>query len=415
MDEFSGGILRSLAAALSAVLLLTGCETLGVTSKVKNPVVPPPPVRFSEPESAGQARAGSATLTDRPIGRDARAQTADGWKSKSDSGKEVLTAWQSTTETQGGPRPVQRGEVAATVNGVPVFADDVLLPFAQNLERAKAAMPPEAFRQQRRALIAKLLPTHIEQELLLQALKAKISKEEQLTQIQKHIDSQFDEELKDTMKNLGVSTVGELEVKLRDAGSSVATLRSNFRNRRLAQQYLSMRVMPRNGFDRPDLVAYYQEHARDYAVPAKVKWQQIQLGYEKHGGKRKTQKLARQLIARIESGQAFAQLAQENSDGPTASNGGHWDWTTQGSMKLKELDQALFEMPVGDAGALIEGLQGIEIVCVHDRRDAGTKSFESVQADIKETLRKNEFQRSVEGLLRELRAGATIEDYTDRL
>lgn len=322
-----------------------------------------------------------------------------------------LTSYQSSTATEGAGKIVDPGEVAALVNGVPIFYEDVLMPFAAGLAQYEKQLPPEEFRRQRNALVEKHIQPHIEQELLLQKLRAKL-KDEQLAQIKKHIDTQFDEELRDTMKKVGVSTPGELEVQLRKSRSSIDTLRTNFRNRHLAQQYLATRASPKTGFDRPEIYEHFQNNKEKFAIPGRVKWQQIHLLYAKHGGKPGTKKLANELIARLEDGEDFANLAREFSDGPTAKNGGFWPWTVESSLKSKELDEALFGMPIGEELARIDGADAIDIVVVLDRQAAGFKTFASVQTDIKNELKSAEFHRTVKQLLAELAEGATIEKYT---
>jgi parvulin-like peptidyl-prolyl isomerase len=320
-------------------------------------------------------------------------------------------AMKSSTETEGAGWKVERGEVAALVNGAPIFVDDVLAPLGANLEKMEKAMPRDQFRKQRATLVNQWIKPHIEQELLLQALKSKL-KEEQLAQIQKHIDKMIDEDLHKVMKKMGFATMGELEVELRKNGSSIETRRTQFRNRMLAQNYLSSRISPNAGFDRPDILEHYQENPDKFAIPATVKWQQIQLLYAKHGGKAETKKLAETVMKRLEEGEDFATLAKEYSDGPTASQGGHWDWTIESSLKSKELDAALFEMPTGGQEcALIESADALEIVIVLDRHAAGSKSFESVQENIKTELKTAEFRRSVQELFAELTEKATIEMY----
>ena len=325
-----------------------------------------------------------------------------------------LTAMKFSSETEGAGQRVKKGEVAATVNGTPIFVDDVLLPMAPMVAQAEKQMPPDVFRQWRRALVAKQLQPHIEQELLLQALKTKL-KEDNLTSLKKHIDAEFQKELNDTMKKLKVSTIGELEAQLRKSGSSIEVLQTSFRNKHLAQQYLSSKAMPVDGFDRPDLLEHWKGNPDTYAVAAEVKWRQIHLQCALHGGKPATKKLAQTVCDRLENGEDFATLARELSDGATKSNDGYWDWTKTGSLKSKELDQLLFEMPIGEEIAMLEGPDVIDIVMVLDRHEAGYKAFESVQADIKLELKSNEFKRTVQNLFDDLAEKATIETYTDRL
>lgn len=490
MDEFFRACLKN-RAALWAVFAfcLAGCESLGTTKKVYNPVVPPPPrtrhIGKSADENlptaggdgtvADQAPAGKASLassalsgaqadaaqamddvvaessaseadeSDLAMPDDAprKSRAAGGWKtparksaqtvarpastrplasrpgsvqpaSATQPATDDLTAMKFSSEAEGAGRPVKKGEVAASVNGVPIFVDDVLVQIAPEIAHYEKKYSPEEFREFRRQAIAERLQSHIENELLLQALKTKL-KEDRLEELKKHINAEFQKELDSTMKKMKVSTRGELEAKLHKSGSSIDVLRTGFINRHLAQQYLSSRAMPVSGFDRPDLLEHWKDNPGTYAVPAEVKWRQIQLRYAQHGGKPATKNLADQICNRLENGEDFATLATEFSDGVTKADGGFWDWTTERSLKSKELDQLLFEMPVGDEIAVLETPDTIEIVMVIDRHLAGYKAFESVQADIKLKLKTKEFTRAVQSLLKELAEKSTIELFIDRL
>ena len=192
----------------------------------------------------------------------------------------------------------------------------------------------------------KFIEQYIEQELLLQALRRKL-KPEQFDGLQSALNKQVDEDLKKQMKSLGVSSIGELEVELRKSELSVEVMRHKIRSQKMAEQFLASKAMPRDGFDRPDLLAHYREHLEDYKVEARVRWQQIDLENAKHGGPEATEKLARDLVQQLRGGADFDALAREQSNGPTAKTGGIRDWTTQGSLAYAEVDTALFELPIG--------------------------------------------------------------------
>lgn len=372
------------------------------------------------PDSGPPVVAISTAETDDAIGTDRVILVgAEGARWKSTSSPEVLTDLKWTTELEGGPAKLTKGQIAVVVNGVPIFAEDVIrqLPveLQLNILRAEKEWPPEKYQALRRAVIDKNLQPHIEQELLLQALKLKL-KPEQLKEIQTKIDALFNAEgIASAMKQAKVETPIELEAKLREQGVSIDALRTNFRNRQLAQQYMGQKVKPREGFDRPDILEYYQAHREDYAIRAQARWEQIQLKFAKYDGKEGARKKAGEILKKLESGAEFASLAKEFSNGPTASKGGFWDWTKQGSLKASEIDQALFEQPIGKTGPPIETEDSVHIIRVIGRTEAGYEKFEAVQEDIKAQLRNAQFHKAAKKLMKELTDKAAIEKFTDRL
>jgi len=327
-------------------------------------------------------------------------------------------------EVEGAGADFKKGQVAATVNGVPIFCDDILRALPEevsrnmaNLERglAEGKVKPEQFRDYRRQVIENFMQQHIQQEVLLQALKLKL-KEEQLNGIKKQLDKVFDtEDLPAAMKKEGVDTTAELEQKLQARGSSIDSLRTASRNRQLAQQYLGTKAASNIGYDRPEVLKYYQDNLQNYAITGKVKWEQIQLKFAQNGGKEGALKKAEEILKRLDAGEVFAVVAKECSNGPTASKGGLWKWTEQGSIKAKEIDAALFELPVGKISQPIETQTSIDIIRVTDRTPAGHQPFEDVQDEIKNHLKTTNFQRRVNELLKELTDKASIEKFTDKL
>lgn len=370
------------------LVALVGCESLGKTLKVKNPVVGPPPRRVSN------------LLTDVPRDDSATADGVRQAKAEGDGKGDVVLAG-TPTEKNNSNGTVYSGEVAAFVNGVPIFCDEVLERFADRLAKAEQQMPPADYQQLRREIVRQHMKVHIERQLLIQALKRHL-KDEQFTGMSKHLDQLWEEEVQRIAKEFGVSTPGELDAELRKGNTSLDAQHDEFRNQKMAQQYMALKSMPKAGFDRPDLLAYYQEHISDYEYPAEVKWQQILLLFTDHGGKEKTRQLAAQLVNELQTGSDFAALAKKHSRGPTASSGGVWEWTKADSLADKKVEQMLFTLPVGQVSSPLETNIGVQIVRVLDRKNAGRQSFESVQADIKETLRKSEYKRTAESLLREL-------------
>ncbi len=328
---------------------------------------------------------------------------------------ETLTNLPGSFDVVGDGVRVEQGVVAATVNGHPIFVEDVIRDLPIDFAKAEKDMPPDQYRDWRRQIIEMHLQRPIEEELLLQALKIKL-KPEQIKGIGEQIDAMFNKEiLPSVMKQQGFDTEAEFERALRAKGSSVEMLRAKNRNREYAQQYIGAKVMPKAGFDLPDLRKYYKEHKNDYAIVAQAKWEQIQLKYSKNGGKEQTLKKAAEIVKRLQGGEDFGAIARESSNGPGASRGGARGWTPRGSLADEVLDEALFAQPLQEIGSPIEGKEAIDIVRVVDRTAAGYKPFSAVQDDIKAHLKDEEWTKASKALFQDLNEHATIVKMTDKL
>jgi hypothetical protein len=78
---------------------------------------------------------------------------------------------------------------------------------------------------------------------------------------------------------------------------------------------------------------------------------------------------ARQLLARIQQGEDFAQLAVQYSlDTSTAAAGGDLDWVSEGVLLQSEVEAAIFALPAGQVGAEpVRSSLGYHIVQVLER------------------------------------------------
>lgn len=356
------------AVMFAAMLALGGCEHLGVSKKFKNPVCPPPPTRV-------------ANLVDDSDSEDKLASADEGgvaWVSASEDGKSAV--------------PLPNGEVAATVNGSPIFVDDVLGPFKVPLMREARQRSPAEMESIRQELVRRHLRHHIEREVLVQSLKVKM-KEDQMKGLDAYLDKEWQAEETDMIKKLRVNTRAELDAELRKQGNSLAEMKATFKNQKMAQQYLSIKSAPKEKLGRPELLAHYNEHIADYEFPAQVKWRQIEIPSSEHGGPKKTLAFARQLVLEIRTNRRdFGEAARKYSNGATAKKGGEWEWTKKGSIAWENVDEALFEMEVGEVSDPLPTPQGYQIVQVVERKDAGRRPFDEVHEDIAEAIRKDQFR-----------------------
>jgi parvulin-like peptidyl-prolyl isomerase len=442
--KLDGSASGSESAAAPNAPGIAASQTLAAAVAQGNPGASPSSPPIIDPALAGDSEE-AATDADEP-GESANAGGASGPREPAKPGKVMQVADRGKAasppsetvaetgndviqpiETEGAGTKLQSPDVAATVNGMPIFFEDVMRGFPEQFVQqyalaekamAEGKLSPAEIQGLRgaRKTVKMALQQHVDQELLLQALKAKLKKE-QLDGIKKQLDNMFNTEyLPTVMKKQGVTTQGELELMLEKSGSSIESVRTIFRNRELANQYLQTKSVVHDGFDRPDILKYYHDHRKDYAIPAQAKWEQIQIKFaNQRGGKPAAKKKLDEVLERLEAGDVFAVVAKKYSDGPTASKGGLWGYTTRGSYKAPEVDKAIFEQPVGEIGPPIETKTSFDIIRVIDRTDAGYKLFETVYDDIKNHLKATASQRRRAELVKELHENATIETFDDEL
>ncbi len=396
--------MRPILLAIALLLSLAGCESLR-TVKSDNPVVGPPPPRV--------ARAGSEK---------SRTANADHQRKIAARGNadELDNQIQTVSQTLSDSQPLADDTVIARVNESPIFARDVFEMDGPKLKAIDAKVEelrgtpsyPLARQEQRKyqeMLIKQLLPMAIDRRMLALAIRSSV-KSEQYKQIQDEMDKNYKKVVEQRMKSpdIQASTPAEFNEKLRAKGYDPEQFRQMMNENFLATVYMQLKERKPPEPTRSDLLAYYKEHREEYNLPDQVKWQQIQVLSSRHGGPDKARERLDLAIDELLAGTPFPDVARKYSDGLTADEGGQWDWMKRNSLADKDLEQRLFNMPVGEVSPVLESDLGCQVVVVVDRREAGYRSFEEVQKEIAKTLN-NQAVKDIENeILEELREDTVV-------
>jgi len=159
---------------------------------------------------------------------------------------------------------------------------------------------------------------------------------------------------------------------------------------------------------------YYDTHPNDFAIPEQVRASHILIltqpkdpnadpNQVKAAAKEKIEKLYKQ----VKDGEDFAAIAKENSDCPSAANGGDLGLNPRGGW-VKPFEDAAFALKVGDVSDIVETQFGYHIIKVTDRKDAGTTPFEEAKPALIDGLSKEKRQTAVRQYVQSLREKAKI-------
>jgi parvulin-like peptidyl-prolyl isomerase len=176
-----------------------------------------------------------------------------------------------------------------------------------------------------------------------------------------------------------------------------------FFERALAQQWVQQKVNSDAEIPHAEMIACYQSRLAEYDYPSKARFEQLTV---KFGPTRSRQEAWNQLAEMgndVLEGRSFADVAKERSEGPTASSGGQFDWTTKGSLVSKAIDEAIFMLPAGQLSAILEDGKALHIVRVVERVDAGRTPFIEAQVAIKDELILERRKKEMDDYLSKLR------------
>ncbi len=145
-----------------------------------------------------------------------------------------------------------------------------------------------------------------------------------------------------------------------------------------------------------DIKKYFDENEAEFYVPEQIKASNIVVA---------TEEAAKAVIARLDKGENFGDLAVELSIDPTAKdNRGDLGYFDKDAELVEEFKNAAFALQVGKyTKTPIQSIYGYHIILVEDKKAAADRTFEEVKAELENRFLfedKNEkFSKYVDGLL----------------
>jgi len=290
----------------------------------------------------------------------------------------------------------------ATVGNEVILASDVMPRVDSLLAKNRDRIPASQLPKVRWMYAKQMLDSMLDTKRVMQDFKRTVPAE-RLPDIRKEVDKSFeDSRLPQLLDSFKVGSRAELDAKLQQQGSSLETEKNKYFERSLAQQWLRQQTTAKQVFAHDELMAYYEEHLKDFEETGKVRWQELSVQFSKHASKGEAYAKLAEMGNAVLQGAAFGQVASQSSEGITSDEGGVRDWTTQGSLAAEELDRALFTLPPNQLSPIIEGTTAFHIVRVLERVDRHVKPFREAQVEIHDKLKEQAEQ-------------VALDEYQDRL
>lgn len=196
-------------------------------------------------------------------------------------------------------------------------------------------------------------------------------------------------------------------------GMSFEDFRDRMKNSMLQQKVIGEEIMSRMAIPEADLRKYYDEHQKDYVREEQVFLSQILINTEGKTPEQVTaaQKKATTLVTRARAGEKFSDLARDNSDDTaTAKDGGQLPpYKRSEHLLRKDIEDTVFGLKKGSVTDPIKLPQGILILKVDDRFEAGQATFEEVREQVNQQLAEPKVGPKIRDLLTKLREDAFLQ------
>ena len=289
--------------------------------------------------------------------------------------------------------------IAAIVNGQPITRSEVEERVGPELARVMQAPDQCARVRDRAGLLHQGLEQLIDEKLIeseAHTIGADVSEDE----VQRGLEQ---------LARQSNMEVPEFKEALEGQGISWETARDTVRRQQLMGQVLRFKVKPRKVTDEEVQTAYatmnkdpeYEVRARHIFIATPERSSSEFMN--------KARKKAEDALRRVQSGETFAVVAREMSDGPTAREGGDLGYFKKGLM-LPAIEQAAFALKPGEISPLIKTSSGYHIVMVEDRRPIPPKPLAELKEDIRNRLANDSIFKERENYIGSLRKTAQIDE-----
>ena len=125
-----------------------------------------------------------------------------------------------------------------------------------------------------------------------------------------------------------------------------------------------------------------------------------------------------QVLAKARSGEDFAKLAQEFSEGPTGPSGGDLGWFGRGAM-VPAFEEAAFGAAKGDIVGPVKTRFGWHVIKVEDRKEGSSRTLDQAKDEIRLQIAQEKASEQVQDLLDQsldrLVSGMKLEDIAKEL
>lgn len=309
-----------------------------------------------------------------------------------------------------GAETFERSQLLALVGGEPIFVGDTLLEVNQLIEKHMSGAPDDKKAEARRGLIKQILPKLVNEKLLYVGALQDLPEEADIEAIVQSAAKEFDEKaLPDLLKRVKVKDAADYDALLRGMGSSLRKRRDAWAREQLTRFFVSEKLKFNREITHQQLLDEYRANLEEYKIAEKSKWEQIMVRFDRFSSRDEAYEAIVELGNRIVHGASLSAVAKKNSHGFQADKGGQHDWTGRDALVLKEIDEAIFDLPVGKLSDVIETRDGLHIVRVIDRQEAAVKPFTEAQVDIKKRLKDKMRSEAFEKHLAELKERIPVE------
>jgi peptidyl-prolyl cis-trans isomerase SurA len=230
-------------------------------------------------------------------------------------------------------------------------------------------------------------------------------------------DTELIKRLDEMRKQMNLESMEDLEKAATQQGISFEDFKQNMRNQIITQQVIGKEVGSKMSVTKEEEQKFYDEHKSEMEQPEQIRLSEILISTDKKGDADTSSEEERvaaakgkadDLLAEIQKGASFEDVAKKSSNGPSASQGGDLGYFKRGAL-AKELEDKTFAMKVGDVSDVIRTKQGFVILKVEEHQQAGVPPMSQIEGRLQDAIYMQKLQPALRAYLQKLREDAYID------
>ena len=183
-----------------------------------------------------------------------------------------------------------------------------------------------------------------------------------------------------------------------DKGAEIEDKLQDLKKRLIVESFLKKKVEVESKVSDEDMKKFYEQNKDKFKSGEQIKASHILV---------KTEKEAKDLLAKLKAGGNFEELAKKNSVDSSSAKGGDLGWFGKGSM-VPAFEKAALALKEGQISDIVKSDFGFHIIKLTGKRPAGIRPFEEVKEQIKGAIMPTKQQEVFQKIKDELKKTAKI-------
>ncbi len=194
-------------------------------------------------------------------------------------------------------------------------------------------------------------------------------------------DAQVDQSVAQLKQNFNIKTDQDFAAALAQSGLTEPQLRAQVKGNLRMQEVRGREVQSRVKVDEEDLRRYYRKNLEQFRQPEQVQLREVVVLEEGGSSADQRKTVAGEIRGKVKGGASLADAVAELAKKNTTSNVIELGWVSPGDLD-KNLETAVWKLPVGSLSETVEARGGLHLVQVIDRRESRIPPFNEVSSVI---------------------------------